>query len=456
MMNKTKNALNGLQMVERPRYYARQLITPDDMIQEQTYFRNRMRLHNRMLHGWGVVCGLLVTPVTSKNGGTAVEPWQVRVCPGYALGPQGDEIIMACEHLVDLRQNGVTGTAADPCGATDPWCSDVWISRDPGARYYIAIKYKEMAVRPQRVQPAGCGCDDNQCEFSRWRDGYEIGVLNQAEYQQISIEDETPPAWNTLFQPPDLHNPACHWPTSAPSWVVLACIELDEDGRPTVIDNCKPRRLVASLADFYWRCDADIQAQVEPDVLVQGAQETLTFSGKGFQTGLTLVMGKDITTSGGPTGLTNESFKVDVVVGEDAAVGPREIMVINPDCTFAHTTITVEASSSTGGKQGGGQQLSSEDRFSRLGVLMKSEAMEEIGAADDLSIVLTMPAVSILGIGATSPVGKLLTEKEMTIGDVSGMAEDAFIKELGDAGIENEAARDIHARARMITDTVKS
>ena len=454
MMNKTQNKLNGLQMVERPRYYARQLITPDDMIQEQTYFRNRMRLHNRMLHGWGVVCGLLVTPATTKNGGTAVEPWQVRVCPGYALGPQGDEIIMACEHLVDMRQNGVTGTAADPCGAADPWCSDVWISRDPGARYYIAIKFKELAVRPQRVQPAGCGCDDNQCEFSRWRDGYEIGVLTQAEYLQISTEAETPPAWNTLFQPPDAHNPACHWPTSAQSWVVLAHVELDDDGRPVVIDNCKPRRLVASLADFYWRCDANIQAQVTPNSLVQGAQETLTFTGKGFQAGLTVVMGKDISISGEPTELTDESFKVEVVVTEYAAVGPREIMLINPDCTFARTTITVEASGEV--EPGTSPPLSVEGRMRRLSVLLKADARDEVEAANNLSIALTMPAVSILGIGATSTVGETLIEKGMTIGDVGRMTADEFVAELGvGTASEKEHAHDIHAIASMIADIVK-
>jgi hypothetical protein len=56
-------------MAERPRYYARQLITSDDLTLEQDYFRNRMRLHNRMLHGWGVVCGAQVclVPQTMNN-----------------------------------------------------------------------------------------------------------------------------------------------------------------------------------------------------------------------------------------------------------------------------------------------------------------------------------------------------------------------------------------------------
>ena len=54
-------------VVELPRYYPRQLITPDDLTLEQDYFLARHRRHNRLLHGWGVVCGALVCPVKIVN-----------------------------------------------------------------------------------------------------------------------------------------------------------------------------------------------------------------------------------------------------------------------------------------------------------------------------------------------------------------------------------------------------
>jgi len=38
-------------VTERPRYYARQLITSDDLTLEQEYFRSKLRTHNRMMHG---------------------------------------------------------------------------------------------------------------------------------------------------------------------------------------------------------------------------------------------------------------------------------------------------------------------------------------------------------------------------------------------------------------------
>jgi len=66
-------------IAELPRYYPRQLITPDDLTLEQNYFRDRMRRHNRLLHGWGVACGAIVCPATTPNpdGTMSFVPWEV-------------------------------------------------------------------------------------------------------------------------------------------------------------------------------------------------------------------------------------------------------------------------------------------------------------------------------------------------------------------------------------------
>src|SRR5882762_2817634 len=116
-------------IAERPRYYARQLITSDDLTLEQEYFRNRLRAHNRLLHGWGVVCGAHVCPSPSSTT-SGYKPWEVIVEPGYILGPYGDEIIIDCRRMVDLRTSGVTGAAGEPdMGSIDPWCSQVYVPR---------------------------------------------------------------------------------------------------------------------------------------------------------------------------------------------------------------------------------------------------------------------------------------------------------------------------------------
>ena len=89
--------------VLRPRFFARQIITPDDLTLMQDYFRSRMRWHNLMMHGWGVACGALVCPAPATDG-TGTLPWTVIVRRGYAIGPCGDEIILDCDRTVDLRR----------------------------------------------------------------------------------------------------------------------------------------------------------------------------------------------------------------------------------------------------------------------------------------------------------------------------------------------------------------
>lgn len=48
---------------ERLAYFHGQLLTSDDLRTEQAYFREKHKLHNRCLHGWGVVCGLRTAPL---------------------------------------------------------------------------------------------------------------------------------------------------------------------------------------------------------------------------------------------------------------------------------------------------------------------------------------------------------------------------------------------------------
>src|SRR6516165_8528182 len=47
----------------RLRYFYGQLLGAQDMRTEQNFFREKLNLHNHCLHGYGVVCGLLVEPV---------------------------------------------------------------------------------------------------------------------------------------------------------------------------------------------------------------------------------------------------------------------------------------------------------------------------------------------------------------------------------------------------------
>ena len=152
--------------LERVRYYPRQLITAADLMLDQQYHIEKQRRHNRMLHGWGIVCGLEVTQLTGK-------PLIVTISSGYALSPQGDEIYLPEEFQFDLEQylKGQVSPCASPCGSV---ISELASITSP---FYIAIRYAECLSNPVRVSPLGCGCDDTACEYSRIRDGFELTCL---------------------------------------------------------------------------------------------------------------------------------------------------------------------------------------------------------------------------------------------------------------------------------------
>ena len=123
-----------VQNLERVRYFFGKLLSVDDFKDEQSYFLNRLRRHNRFLHGWGVVSGLGVS--LSKGN-------EVVVLAGLATDCAGNEIALAEPVRIPLAAG-----------------------KGP---LYVAIRYQEQEVGPV---PAG-----NELEYSRIREGAEVVVL---------------------------------------------------------------------------------------------------------------------------------------------------------------------------------------------------------------------------------------------------------------------------------------
>jgi hypothetical protein len=243
----TTNGTTSAHGLQRPRFFPRQLVTPAELNLGLDYVLERMRRHNRLLHGCGVVCGLKVCRVPGSEGQAL--PWKVAIHPGHAIDCCGNDVIVDCERVVDLRVGVTTAACGDPPGEMrDPWCSDVWTKED-GGRVWIAVCYRACRARPVRTQPAGCGCDDTTCEYSRWVDGYDVRVLTEAPASCAedppSFDDFVAGLGGPLWDCPDCPDDAC---------LALAVVDVDADGMVTAIDNCSCRRLVLSLAGFWWRC----------------------------------------------------------------------------------------------------------------------------------------------------------------------------------------------------------
>jgi len=172
---------DGPVSLERTRFFPRQLVGPDDLTQDQRYFREKHRRHNRLLHGWGIVCGACVVP------GTVAQ--QIVITPGYILGPYGDEILIDREVPIDLTKQNPTGALVDPCAAVDPWCSDVRIDRSDRSAWLV-VRYAECDARPVAVGASGCGCEDADCEYSRTRDSFELRLLDEMPLDDLAPPDE--------------------------------------------------------------------------------------------------------------------------------------------------------------------------------------------------------------------------------------------------------------------------
>jgi hypothetical protein len=212
------------------------MVGSEDMMLVQESLLQRMRRHNRYLVGWGVVCGCEVQPAP-----TAQKPWQVRICPGYLVTPQGDEVTIASEALFDLASCLVQ--SADPCAFARP-CPPVSGHIIQSRKIYLAVCHTECNARPMRVAPVGCGCDEAECEFSRIRDGYELCCLDKLP----DIYNDPQLSCSDLCQKQIFPCPAC----PDDPCVVIATIMLPAASTAQIgladIDNLADRRLLYTTA----------------------------------------------------------------------------------------------------------------------------------------------------------------------------------------------------------------
>jgi len=131
----------GLECLCRPRFFAGQLLTDDDLKRLDYYITAKNKLHNRYLMGWGVVCGLDV--VCNACDGL------VTVKSGYALSPCGEDIVVCSDASVDVcsmiqkctrKQPSNCQPAQPTAGANDP-CSSTT------EQWVLSIHYDENMSR---------------------------------------------------------------------------------------------------------------------------------------------------------------------------------------------------------------------------------------------------------------------------------------------------------------------
>ena len=136
---------------ERNNYYYGKCFTVRDLQQEQSYFNDKRYLINRMVLGWGVVCGLDVYwDPKSRN---------VVVTPGMALDCCGREIVICEDKRLSFDKDD-----------DDYYRQD---NQRPEGKFVLCLEYDECNADPVELPPANCDEKAKQ-EYNRIRETYKL------------------------------------------------------------------------------------------------------------------------------------------------------------------------------------------------------------------------------------------------------------------------------------------
>jgi hypothetical protein len=151
--------VNKFPKLERLNYFNGRILSADDFNLEQTYFINKQRLHNRFLHGWGVVSGLDVSIKGSK----------VHVQPGVAIDCAGNEIYLhSCVDIAVLKGASEFYVVVEYCEIQTNPIPVIGSTGDVGQTVVVNARIQEdckvylVTVNPnlkhEKIGPGTCGC----------------------------------------------------------------------------------------------------------------------------------------------------------------------------------------------------------------------------------------------------------------------------------------------------------
>ena len=164
----------------RNNYFTGKLLVERDFTDETRFHMEKLRHHEQLLHGWGVVCGLKVKPHPNQ----ACRNRFVCVDPGSAVDCCGHDIIVAEEECVDITSS--------------PELAALKAKGDDQAHtLQICARFRECPTEDIPVLYDDCGCDDSKCAPNRILESYEFGVIVD------------PPD-----QPESFHTPKLQWESS--------------------------------------------------------------------------------------------------------------------------------------------------------------------------------------------------------------------------------------------------
>ena len=157
----------------RNSYYRGKLLTERDFNDEQRYGMDKLRLHEQRLHGWGVVCGLLLEP----------HPYcpdkRVIVGEGFAVDTCGRDIRVLAEDYLPLPlpppAAGMSKDMRPPASddEVEPPDEDCGCDDEPKpVDLYVCIRYAECETEFAPAPFDDCSCSTSSQKPNRVCEAY--------------------------------------------------------------------------------------------------------------------------------------------------------------------------------------------------------------------------------------------------------------------------------------------
>ena len=150
----------------RNHYFYGKLLDTYHFEQETEYFNYKRRLINRLIHGYGVVCGLDVGEIDDQ-------PCTVRINSGLAIDKHGREIVVPCgtTYQFELPAAPQSGQLAQPPAPAreakkEPPEHDEW-------PYHLLLCYHECLADPAPVHASDCKGQE-PCQPSTIQERFKI------------------------------------------------------------------------------------------------------------------------------------------------------------------------------------------------------------------------------------------------------------------------------------------
>jgi hypothetical protein len=152
-------SLQKLDPLKRVNYTFGLVLGVEEFLQSDTYFLAKHYLENRLLHGYGTVCGLDVTVQTGLQ-------LEVQVTPGWAINPKGQEIYvpqLMCVQVNDwlqANQSALEAALPGPAPSTLNLC--------------VVLCYRECKTDVVPIPGEPCQTQSSSTAPSRIADSFEL------------------------------------------------------------------------------------------------------------------------------------------------------------------------------------------------------------------------------------------------------------------------------------------